>query len=111
MDFDNLEIVVKESNFKSEVLESKIPCLVDFWAEWCSPCKMIAPHLKTIAKDYKGKLKVCKINVDDSPNLASRFSVMSIPALFIFKNAKIEESVVGAISKNQIASMIAHHIK
>jgi thioredoxin 1 len=111
MDSDSLEIEVKEANFKSEVLDSKIPCLVDFWAEWCAPCKMLGPTLKTIAKEYTGKLKVCKINVDHSPGLASKYGIMSIPALFIFKDAKIQDSIVGAISKNQIASMLKPHMK
>lgn len=105
-----MEVKINDTNFKQEVLESKIPVLVDFWADWCGPCRMFAPTVKKIAKDYKGKLKVCKLNVDEAPKTASNHGIMSIPTLVIFKNGEIVDKVVGAVSKTELETAIKPHI-
>lgn len=105
-----MEVTVNDANFKKEVLESDIPALVDFWAEWCGPCRMVAPVLKEIAKEYEGKLKVCKVNVDDAPNTASEYGIMSIPTLAIFKNGQVVDQVVGALPKSELEPTIKRHI-
>ena len=103
-------ININDSNFKQEVLEESLPVLVDFWAVWCGPCLRLAPVIEQIAKEYKGKLKVCKLNVDDAPKTASSYEVMSIPTLAIFKNGKVVKKVVGALPKTELESMIKPHI-
>ncbi len=90
------EIILTDANFKIEVLDAKIIVLVDFWAPWCGPCQMIGPIINTIAREYEGKIKVGKLNVDENPVTASEYGIMSIPALKIFKNGKIIEEVIGA---------------
>ncbi|MDP8259436.1 MAG: thioredoxin [Candidatus Gygaella obscura] len=105
-----MEINVSESNFKSEVSESKIPCLVDFWAEWCGPCKMIASSLEEIAQEYQGKIKVCKINVDEASSVASSYGIMSIPTLMVFKDGSVQKSAVGALSKADIVALFKAYI-
>ncbi len=105
-----MEVTVNDSNFKKEVLESDIPALVDFWAQWCAPCHMVAPVVKEIAKEYKGKLKVCKLNVDEASDTASRYGIMSIPTLAIFKNGEVAGKVVGALSKSELETTIKQHI-
>lgn len=105
-----MEVAVDDVNFKEEVLNSDIPALVDFWAEWCAPCLMVAPVLKEIAKEYKEKLKVCKVNVDNAPNTASKYGIMSIPTLAIFKNGKVVDKVVGALPKAELEPTIKRHI-
>jgi thioredoxin 1 len=97
---------VNEANFKQEVLDSPIPVLVDFWAEWCVPCKMIEPFVEEIAKEKAGKLKVVRINVDDNQNIAIQYGIMSIPTLLIFSNGKVVEQIVGAVPKRVIESKI-----
>ncbi len=97
---------VNDKNFKEEVLESKILVLVDFWAEWCAPCQKIAPLIEEIAKQYKEKLKVCKLNVEVSPKTASRYQIMSIPTLAIFKDGRIIETIVGVVRKSLIEEKI-----
>lgn len=103
-------ININDANFKREVLEERLPVLVDFWAVWCGPCLRLAPVIEQIAKEYKGKLKVCKLNVDDTPKTASSYEVMSIPTLAIFQNGKVVKKVVGAIPKTKLESMIKPHI-
>jgi len=95
-----------DSNFNSEVTNSKEPVLVDFWAEWCSPCKRIAPVIEELSKEYKGKVKIAKLNVDEGSSIAAKFGVMSIPTLMLFKNGSIVTQVVGAVSKVELKSMI-----
>ena len=105
-----MEIKVNDTNFKQEVLESELPCLVDFWAPWCMPCNMVAPAVEEIAKEYHGKMKVCKINVDEAPKTASSYSIMSIPTLVIFKKGKVVNEVVGAVPKTELEAAIKPHI-
>ena len=110
MEVREVEINVTDANFKQEVLESDIPVLVDFWAQWCGPCHMIAPAVKAIAGEYKEKLKVCKVNVDEAPAAASEYSIMSIPTVAIFKNGKIVDKVIGVVPKAQLEAVIKPHI-
>lgn len=105
-----MEINVTEANFKDEILQSEVPVFVDFWAEWCGPCKMVAPTVEEIAESYQGKVKVCKINVDEAPNIAGEYEVMSIPTLAIFKQGELVEKTVGALPKDQIENMINKHL-
>ena len=102
--------VLTESNFKEEVLEAKELVLVDFWAPWCGPCRIISPIVEDIAKEYKDKIKVGKLNVDDYPQIASTYGIMSIPTLLIFKEGKILDSIVGAVSKSEIISRIKNYV-
>lgn len=99
-----------ENNFNEEVIKSQLPVLVDFWAEWCGPCKRIAPVVEEIAKEYSGKFKVGKLNVDESPNVASKFGIMSIPTLIIFKNGKAVDQVAGFLSKTQLKEKLEENL-
>ena len=101
-----MAIEVNDSNFKNEVTDSEIPVLVDFWAPWCGPCKMIAPILEELAKEYDGKVKVVKLNVDDSPTTASEFGIRSIPTLILFKDGKVFEQTIGAQSKDNLKQLV-----
>ncbi|MBU1061538.1 MAG: thioredoxin [Candidatus Omnitrophica bacterium] len=105
-----MEIRVNDENFKKEVLESKLPVLVDFWAEWCMPCRMVAPVVEEIAKEYQGKLKVCKLNVDEARNTASDYGIMSIPTMAIFKNGKVINKIVGALPKAELEKAVKPHL-
>jgi len=105
-----MEIKANDKNFKQEVLESDLPVLVDFWATWCGPCLMVAPVVEQIAKKYKGKLKVCKLNVDEAPETASDYGIMSIPTLAIFKKGKVADKIVGALPKEELEVAIKPHI-
>lgn len=97
---------ITKENFENEVLNSDKPVLLDFWAAWCGPCKMVAPTIEEVAEETAGSAKVGKVNVDEEPELAQMFKVMSIPTLVVLKNGKIVQSVVGAKSKNDILSML-----
>lgn len=99
-------IHVTDDQFEEKVLQSKIPVLVDFWAEWCGPCKMIAPILDEIAMEYAGKIKICKVDVDSNPETAAKFNVRGIPTLLILKNGVVEATKVGALSKGQLTEFI-----
>lgn len=100
------EIVLTEENFEREVLDSPIPVLVDFWASWCGPCRMIAPMVAQIAEEREGTVKVGKINVDEQPGLAGRYGVMSIPTLMVFRDGEAVETAVGARSKAMIEELL-----
>jgi thioredoxin 1 len=102
---------LSDTDFKKEALESDIPVLVDFWAEWCAPCQMVAPVVEEIAKEYQGKLKVCKLNVDEAPQAAGNYGIMSIPTLGIFKNGQVMEQIVGAVGKSAVEEKIRPYIK
>ena len=99
-------INVTDSTFEQEVLSSEIPVLLDYWAEWCGPCKMIAPILNDIADEYSGKIKVAKLNIDENPGIPAKFGVRGIPTLMIFKSGSIEATKVGAMSKSQLSAFI-----
>lgn len=97
---------VTDDNFESEVLKSSQPVLVDYWAEWCGPCKMIAPVLADIAGEYDDKLKVVKLNIDDNPSTPPKYGIRGIPTLMIFKDGEVEATKVGAVSKSQLTAFI-----
>jgi thioredoxin 1 len=100
------EITVTKANFQKEVLESPLPVLLDFWAEWCNPCRMIAPSVEQLAEAYKGKAVVGKVNVDSEADLAAQFNIISIPTLMIFKGGQVAAQKVGAFPKHDIEALI-----
>jgi thioredoxin 1 len=97
---------VSDTSFETDVLKSKEPVLVDFWAEWCGPCRQVAPVLEEVAGEFKGKIKIVKLNVDESPQTASKYGVMSIPTLMIFKNGEMASRQIGAAPKAKIVKWI-----
>jgi thioredoxin 1 len=101
---------VTDASFKDDVLDSELPVLVDFWAPWCGPCRMVAPVVDEIAQQYAGKVKVVKLNTDDNPNTASQYGIRSIPTLMIFKGGQRVDMVVGAVPKTTLASTLEKYI-
>ena len=97
---------VTDDSFENEVLQSSAPVLVDYWAEWCGPCKMIAPVLDEIASEYDGRVKIAKLNIDDNPNTPPRYGIRGIPTLMLFKDGEVEATKVGAVSKSQLTAFI-----
>jgi thioredoxin 1 len=101
---------VSDASFEQDVLNSNVPVLVDFWAEWCGPCKMIAPVLDEIAGEFAGKLKVCKVDVDANPEVPGKFGIRGIPTLILFRGGNAEATKVGALSKSQLVEFINENI-
>ncbi len=97
---------VSDDNFEAEVLKADAPVLVDYWAEWCGPCKMIAPVLEEIAREYAGKIKVAKLNIDENTQTPRKYGIRGIPTLMLFKNGNVEATKVGAVSKSQLAAFL-----
>jgi thioredoxin 1 len=98
-----------DSNFETEALKADKPVLVDFWAPWCGPCRMVGPIIEELAGSYSGKVKVGKLNTDDNPNVASRYGIMSIPTILLFKNGEIVDRIVGAVPKKDFEKMLTTH--
>lgn len=101
---------ITDATFENDVLKSELPVLVDYWAEWCGPCRMIAPVLDELAETYKGKLQITKMNVDENQTVPAQFGIRGIPTLMIFKAGKLVKTQVGALSKGQMTSLVAEHI-
>jgi thioredoxin 1 len=101
-----MKIEVKDTDFNQKVLNADVPCLVDFWAEWCAPCQFIAPVLEEIAEEYEGKLNVCKLNVDDNPGTAEQYEIMAIPTLLVFNRGELVEKIIGLKSKAEIEKTV-----
>ncbi len=99
-------VVVNQANFNKVVAESSLPVLVDFWAEWCGPCRAVGPVVEELAKDYAGKINFAKINVDENPTLASQYGIMSIPTIIVFRKGKLAEQVVGFRSKSELKKIL-----
>lgn len=101
---------VNQDNFDSEVLKSSKPVLVDFWAAWCGPCRMVAPVIDQLADEYEGKLEIAKVNVDENPELAGKYDIMSIPSVFLFSNGSKVDGIIGARPKQAFEDMLKKHI-
>jgi len=103
-------VYLTDDSFDADVLKSDTPVLVDYWAEWCGPCKMIAPILDEIADEYEGRLKVAKLNIDENPATPPKFGIRGIPTLMLFKNGEVEATKVGALSKSQLTAFIDQNL-
>ena len=103
-------LYVTDDTFEADVINSSAPVLVDYWAEWCGPCKMIAPILEEIASEYSGKIKVAKLNIDDNPQTPPKYGIRGIPTLMLFKNGEVEATKVGALSKSQLTAFLDSNI-
>ena len=105
-----MELTLTNENFESEILNSDIPAAVDFWASWCGPCKMVAPVIEELAREYSGKVKIGKVNVDEEAELAVKYGIVSIPTVLIFKNGEVAEKLVGAQSQDEYEDAIDKYI-
>ena len=103
-------VQLSDDSFEEEVLKSDVPVLVDYWAEWCGPCKMIAPILDEIAGEYQGKIKIAKLNIDDNAQTPPRYGIRGIPTLMLFKGGEVEATKVGAVSKSQLTAFIDSNV-
>jgi thioredoxin 1 len=104
------EVTVTNENFKTEVLDSDIPVLADFWAEWCVPCKMVGPILEQMAEEYNGKIKIAKINVDEEGELASNYNIVSIPTILLFHNGNVAKQQIGAVPKKVLEELVKEYL-
>lgn len=104
------EVTITQDNFTAEVIESELPVVVDFWADWCMPCKMVAPVLEQISQDYAGKLKVAKVDVDDNGAIAQQYNIVSIPTLLLFKDGEVVSQQVGAVPREKIEGMFKAYV-
>jgi len=107
----NKVVQLNENNFEQEVLKSDYPVLVDFWAPWCGPCQLVGPIIEELAKSYQDKLKVAKLNVDENSNLSSRYQILSIPTLILFKNGQPVDSLIGATTKTKLEALLRRHLQ
>jgi thioredoxin 1 len=103
-------VAVQDSTFKNEVIDSSTPVLVDFWATWCAPCRAIAPSLEELATQYKGQVKIAKVDVDENQQIAQQFGIRSIPTLLVFKGGKVVEQLVGAVPKTKLEDTLKKHL-
>ncbi len=104
-------LVLTDANWKKEVSESEVPVLVDFWAEWCPPCRMVAPVVEAVAGTYSGRLKVGKLNVDENPEVSETFAIRSIPTLLVFKNGQLVGQQIGAVPQSRIVALVEAHLE
>lgn len=104
-------LAVTDETFQSEVLDADKPVLVDFWADWCGPCRMIAPSVNAMAEEYEGSLKVTKVDVDENPAIPGRYGIVGIPTLMLFKNGQVVERITGALPKDRIVAQILPHLE
>ncbi|NBC30703.1 MAG: thioredoxin [Spirochaetes bacterium] len=105
-----MKVEITTDNFEQEVLQSDVPVLVDFWAEWCMPCKMVAPVLEEMSKEYEGKLKIGELDVDNQADLAARYNVVSIPTLMVFKGGEVVDQQIGAAPRDRLEKLVQAHM-